>query len=198
MKLVIVTQSVAFTLFKTRRGVTSLKPFRTIALVASTYFSKSEGKTCRSLESSRVPAHDSTNGRQPISRQKIGGTIVHPNVVKREALRTLPRTAHTLGDLPPSRLGRHLRVNLERVVGRYVIGETPKYSRCSKCYHMARSLNPVRLERIVECCVPASLMKRMPALETVAGVAFFNELISKTIRIASLNGTRSLETSVST
>lgn len=41
-------------------------------------------------------------------------------------------------------------------------------------------------------------MKRMPALETVAGVAFFNEFISKTIRIASLSGTRSLETKVRT
>lgn len=41
-------------------------------------------------------------------------------------------------------------------------------------------------------------MKRIPALETVAGVAFFNELISKTIRMASLSGTRSLETRVNT
>lgn len=41
-------------------------------------------------------------------------------------------------------------------------------------------------------------MKRMPALETVAGVAFFNEFISKTIRIASLSGTRSFETKVRT
>lgn len=45
---------------------------------------------------------------------------------------------------------------------------------------------------------PVSLMKRIPALDTVAGVAFFNELISKTMRIASLSGTRSLETSVKT
>lgn len=41
-------------------------------------------------------------------------------------------------------------------------------------------------------------MKRIPALDTVAGVAFFNELISKTIRMASLSGTRSLETRVKT
>lgn len=45
---------------------------------------------------------------------------------------------------------------------------------------------------------PVSLMKRIPARETVAGVAFFSELISKTIRIASLSGTRSLETRVRT
>jgi len=43
-----------------------------------------------------------------------------------------------------------------------------------------------------------SLMKRMPARDTVAGVAFESELISKTMRIASDSGTRSLETSVST
>lgn len=47
-------------------------------------------------------------------------------------------------------------------------------------------------------CSPVSLMKRMPALETVAGVAFFKELISKTIRMASLSGTRSFETRVKT
>lgn len=41
-------------------------------------------------------------------------------------------------------------------------------------------------------------MKRMPALDTVAGVAFFNEFISKTMRMASLSGTRSLETKVKT
>ena len=41
-------------------------------------------------------------------------------------------------------------------------------------------------------------MKRIPALDTVAGVAFLSELISNTIRIASLSGTRSLETSVKT
>lgn len=51
------------------------------------------------------------------------------------------------------------------------------------------------------CCTgvpPDSLMNRMPALDTVAGVAFFSELISNTIRMASLRGTRSFDTSVST
>lgn len=45
---------------------------------------------------------------------------------------------------------------------------------------------------------PDSLINKIPALDTVAGVAFFKELISNTIRIASLSGTRSLDTSVST
>ena len=42
-----------------------------------------------------------------------------------------------------------------------------------------------------------SLMKRMPARETVAGVAFLREWISKTMRMDSLSGMRSLDTSVS-
>lgn len=57
---------------------------------------------------------------------------------------------------------------------------------------------PTDEEKAVFHCSPASLMNRIPALDTVAGVAFFNEFISKTIRIASLRGTRSLETSVKT
>ena len=44
----------------------------------------------------------------------------------------------------------------------------------------------------------ASLMYRMPARDTVAGVALASELISKIIRIASERGMRSLDTSVST
>lgn len=55
------------TLLRTRRGVTSLKPFRTIVLVTSTYFSNRDGRTWRSLASSRVAAHDSTNGLHPMS-----------------------------------------------------------------------------------------------------------------------------------
>ena len=43
-----------------------------------------------------------------------------------------------------------------------------------------------------------SLMKRIPARETVAGVAFLSELISNTILMAGDNGTRSLDTRVST
>jgi hypothetical protein len=41
-------------------------------------------------------------------------------------------------------------------------------------------------------------MKRIPARETVAGVAFLSELISKTMRIAGDRGTRSFDTRVST
>lgn len=55
------------TLLRTRSGVTSLNPFRTTVLVASTYFSNRDGSTWRSLASSRVAAHDSTNGFHPIS-----------------------------------------------------------------------------------------------------------------------------------
>mmetsp|Transcript_47926 Transcript_47926/g.133626 ORF Transcript_47926/g.133626 Transcript_47926/m.133626 type:complete len:227 (+) Transcript_47926:2881-3561(+) len=44
----------------------------------------------------------------------------------------------------------------------------------------------------------ASLIKRMPARDTVAGVAFLSEWISKIMRIDGVSGMRSFETRVST
>lgn len=67
------------TLLRTRRGVTSLNPFRTIVLVTSTYFSKRDGNTWRSFASSRVAAHDSTKGFHPMS----GGDEAIPGAIRR-------------------------------------------------------------------------------------------------------------------
>lgn len=65
-----ISEPASLTLFRTRKGVTSLNPFRTIVLVASTYFSNRDGRTWRSLASSRVAAHDSTKGFHPMSSRR--------------------------------------------------------------------------------------------------------------------------------